>query len=80
MVLQSWEPFYQYLPEVVLKLSSNKGVKNWADTEIKVGEIPSDLKDKTPFLCFLTNVCIVQKQGDIIGSPAHEKQNHNEKY
>lgn len=80
MILQSWEPFYQNLSEVVLELSSNKGVKNWADTEIKVGKIPSDLKDITPFLWFLTNVCIVQKQGDIIGSPAHEKQNNNEKY
>lgn len=50
MVPQSWEPFHQYLSEVVLELSPNKSVKNWADAEIKVGQVPGDLKDITPFL------------------------------
>lgn len=80
MLLQSWELFYQHLSEVVLELLSNKCVKDGADAEIKVGEVPSDVKDITPFLWFLTGFDVVQKQDDIKGSPEQEKQDHNEKY
>lgn len=80
MLLQCREAFYQHLSKVVLELPSNKCVKDRADAEIKVGKIPSDLKDITPLLCFLTDVCVFQEQSDIKGSPAQEKQDHNEKY
>lgn len=79
--LQRREPLHQHLSEVILELPPDERVKDGADAKVEVGEVTGDMSGVAPPLVLGAAAgAVLQQQHEVEGGPAHEKQQHNDKY
>lgn len=79
--LQLREPLHQHLSEIILELPPDERVEDGADAKVEVGEVTGDVNGVAPPLVLGTAAgAVLQQQHEVEGGPAHEKQQHNDKY
>lgn len=79
--LERREALHQHQSEVILKLPTNERVEDGADAKVEVGEVTGDVNGVAPpLVLFTAGGAVLQQQHQVEGGPAHEKQQHDDKY